>query len=455
VIDIPPFLAYGENFYEYNTGGDMVVIPPGSVLEYELELLDFYLHEEVDTKGKVWRGEKYEVSRNGPQTPEEYDEVKVIIRSNDELVDSDQELTFVIGTEPKIDGRIELAIQSMRKGEKSQFFILSRPYNKKWAHPKTNRVEYTIKLIEITMGNLRLSNTAVSPIADKMKHANIFREIGNNFFKAGKVKRALRKYNHAAQCLENKLPKKDKDKIAKEKAEKKAKKFEEKQAAREAAMAAAKKEGREYKEEEEKEEEEEDEEEKRKREEAAKPDNEVDDDNRNGSLRQCKLAIRLNQAICSFKLEEYRDCIRDASLGIKLNKDHIKLLFKRAQANFKIDECDEASKDLNHILELLKANNESNKGETITISAVEKELTQVNARIAALKEKEKATFGGFLANNKVELVTDEDIAIIRQREKEEAEAARRAVEGDPNDDGPSPLGAAAIQRFNKMKNGGM
>lgn len=295
--------------------------------------------------------------------PEEYDIIKAEIRTGHDLLSERwvAPVQLTLGTDPSTDSRIEKAIMSMRKGEKSKFWILARPGQESLAD-KTGRIEYQITLFDMIMGPLRLSNAPLKTFTGKVKHATELKEIGNKFFRANQVKRALRKYKGGLTVWD------PKNNVPKEKGQ-----------------------------------------------DPFTPDELV-------KVNESKLAILLNMAICQYKIEEYSDAVKSCTQAIKIKRDHLKAVFKRAQAYYMLDDMDEAEKDFIDCQKILR-------GEVLAPlppdpeEEKEKEKEKEREREREQKEKNAAAAAAQVDQfSRVEEVKDEEEASKVEEVKEEEES---------------------------------
>ncbi|CAD8195472.1 unnamed protein product [Paramecium octaurelia] len=99
---------------------------------------------------------------------------------------------------------------------------------------------------------------------------------------------------------------------------------------------------------------------------------------------ELKASLQLNLSICSYQLEQYKDSIDYAkkALDLKTNQQQkLKALYRKALANIKTNELDEALADLKDALKIDSTN-----------SAVIEELSKVKQLLKGTKMKEKEIY---------------------------------------------------------------
>lgn len=198
-LEVSPEFGFGSN--------DQDQVPANSSLEISLELKSWNKVESLTTDGGVVKkvlveGEGYKKPSGG---------VKVKLTGYARLLDGTvieefpegKELEFVTEEEQVVAG-LDTAVMQMNKGEKAEITLTS-PYAygdeeviRKVTIPSGSTIVYEICLVEFEKGKESWDMEE----SEKIEAASTLKDRGNVFFKDGKYKVALKKYEKALSYIE-------------------------------------------------------------------------------------------------------------------------------------------------------------------------------------------------------------------------------------------------------------
>mmetsp|Transcript_102501 Transcript_102501/g.153628 ORF Transcript_102501/g.153628 Transcript_102501/m.153628 type:complete len:407 (+) Transcript_102501:31-1251(+) len=184
--------------YGYGENGSGAKIPGGADLEFDIELLDWNSKEDI-TAGKKEIMKEVITAGSGYKKPSDCSKVSIALKvmHGDRVVEEFSEnepLRFTVGEE-SVQGGIEKAVQSMCLNENAKFDV-----NPKWGYgsegnaekgiPADAPLKYEIKLLSLE----KEKETYEMDTKEKIEHAKTKKEQGNQFFKAGKLSVACKRY---------------------------------------------------------------------------------------------------------------------------------------------------------------------------------------------------------------------------------------------------------------------
>eukprot|EP00744_Colponema_vietnamica_P008365 GILI01011935.1.p1 GENE.GILI01011935.1~~GILI01011935.1.p1 ORF type:complete len:328 (+),score=76.04 GILI01011935.1:474-1457(+) len=230
---------------------------------------------------------------------------------------TDPPLCFTLGEGTVTDG-LEAAVENMKEGQ--QVVVTCSPayaYGEKGSGELGigggERVSYEVELV----GFERLKDDWKMSFEEKVEDANRTKELGNGFFKAGRLLRAIKAYERAMRhfTFETNLTETQKE-----------------------------------------------------------------------LSRKLKLSCLSNTCVCRAKLGEWREVVLSANKALELDKENVKVLFRRGQAMLETGEWEAAREDLTRVKELDPENRE-----------VKVELARLKKKVEEHKAKQRSMFGGFLS----------------------------------------------------------
>jgi len=143
----------------------------------------------------------------GWETPREESSVTVklsgsVLGEDEKEFEPEHELTFVIGDEQTIEG-LDVGIASMKKGEKAQFtlkpkYAFGEKGDTQRGVPPNATVRYVVELVDFVKEK---ESWDMSP-EEKVAAAQKRKDDGNELFKVGRYKRAIKKYKKAMTFLD-------------------------------------------------------------------------------------------------------------------------------------------------------------------------------------------------------------------------------------------------------------
>lgn len=130
------------------------------------------------------------------------------------------------------------------------------------------------------------------------------------------------------------------------------------------------------------------------------------------------VACHSNLSTLWAKSKDWDKVMTDTTEALKLQPNHVKSLYRQAQAFAASDRFAEAEKNITLAKQLEPANAE-----------LDKELQAIRNKKKAIADREKKVFGGWF--NKVNIVTDAELAEINAREEaQKARDAKKTGNGD-------------------------
>nr|XP_023878158.1 70 kDa peptidyl-prolyl isomerase-like [Quercus suber]POE78746.1 peptidyl-prolyl cis-trans isomerase fkbp65 [Quercus suber] len=204
---VQPQYAFGEEGRDANNG--VHSIPPGSILNIDVELVSFKPVIDITGDSKVLK--KILKEGEGAVIPNEGATVTIsyMARLEDGTIfekkgiDGEQPLEFITDEEQVIAG-LDQAVATMKKGERAiltihpDFGFGSSEVRQDLAViPPSSNVFYEVEMIDFTKEKApwEMSNN------EKIEAARMKKEEGNLLFKTGKYQRARKKYDKAADFV--------------------------------------------------------------------------------------------------------------------------------------------------------------------------------------------------------------------------------------------------------------
>lgn len=209
VLSVKPEYGFGEKGRP--ASGDEASIPANATLQITLELLSWKVVTNVTDDKKVVKkilkeGEGYERPNEGAVV-----QVKLIGKLQDGTVyvkkghDDSEPLEFKADEEQVIDG-LDKAVMTMKKGEVALLTIApeyafgSTGSEQELAVvPPNATVTYEVELVSFVKDK---ESWDMNTTQEKIEAAGKKKEEGNAFFKAGKYKKAVKRYEKAAKYIE-------------------------------------------------------------------------------------------------------------------------------------------------------------------------------------------------------------------------------------------------------------
>ncbi|KAF3948882.1 hypothetical protein CMV_025171 [Castanea mollissima] len=305
---VQPQYAFGEEGRDASNGVNS--IPPGSILNIDVELLSFKPVIDITGDSKVLK--KILREGEGAVIPNEGATVTISYMAQLEDgtifekkgIDGEQPLEFITDEEQVIAG-LDQAVATMKKGERAiltihpDFGFGSSEVRQDLAViPPSSNVVYEVEMIDFTKEKApwEMSNN------EKIEAARMKKEEGNLLFKTGKYQRARKKYDKAADFVNE--------------------------------------------------------------------DGSFEDDEQK-LAEQLRVSCWLNGAACSLKLHDFQGAIKLCSEVLDIEFHSVKALYRRAQAYMETEDLVSAELDIKKALEADPHNRE--------VKLIQKNLKQLQA----------------------------------------------------------------------------
>lgn len=206
-LTVKPQYAFGEKGRP--TIGEECAVPPNATLQINLELVSWKVVSEITNDKKVSKkilkeGEGYERPNDGAVV-----QVKLIWKLQDGTVflkkgHDEEPFEFKIDEEQVIDG-LDKSVKTMKKGEialvtihPDYAFGSSASHHELAVIPANSTVYYEIEMVSF----VKEKESWEMSTQEKVEAAGKKKEEGNALFKAGKYKRASKRYEKAVKFVE-------------------------------------------------------------------------------------------------------------------------------------------------------------------------------------------------------------------------------------------------------------
>uniref|UniRef100_A0A8C2PZ38 peptidylprolyl isomerase n=1 Tax=Cyprinus carpio TaxID=7962 RepID=A0A8C2PZ38_CYPCA len=189
--------------YAYGSAGSPPKVPPNATLVFEIELLSFRGEELLEDGGIVRR---IKVKGEGYNNPNEGSTVNVHLKGwcGGRLFDS-RDVTFVVGESEDVGVPlgVDRAMEKIQKGECCLLYL--KP---KYGFGKEGKKEYDIGsnaelLYEVTLKNFEKAKEFWEmDLKEKLERADLVKQKGTQYFKAGRYSYAVIQYQQIVNWLE-------------------------------------------------------------------------------------------------------------------------------------------------------------------------------------------------------------------------------------------------------------
>jgi len=211
--------------YGYGTTGSGDAIPANATLIFEVELISFTNEKDLTTKKDGGVLKKIIKDVDGWDKPNEDAKVKFHyvgkVKSSGKIVENTREnngqpIEIIVGGDDEIIPGLEIAVESMKKGEVALITIRPEYGYGKEGNPAKHIPPNATLLYEVELVDFQKAKEAYDMDFDeKLEVAKRKKEEGNELYKKGKYQKANKKYKKAVRFFENDANlKEDQKKIA-------------------------------------------------------------------------------------------------------------------------------------------------------------------------------------------------------------------------------------------------
>lgn len=187
--------------YAYGKSGSPPTIPADATLVFDIELLSWKDEEDLTHDGGVLKKVLRSASPESWERPKDDSEVKVsytLTTADGQHIEFKTDFTFVLGSDA-VPAGLEKGVESMKKGEKALLKVSGDYAKGHPAAPADATLHYEVELLEFTKEKASWEMTNEEKIAAAQKN----KDDGNELFKAGKFKGAIKKYKKSSSFVEN------------------------------------------------------------------------------------------------------------------------------------------------------------------------------------------------------------------------------------------------------------
>lgn len=199
-------VLYCKSEYAYGKAGSPPKIPADATLVFEVELFDWKGEDVSEAKDEgvmksiLKAGEGYQSPKEGATC-----DIHVVgLLNGVEFENRDVSLVIGEGMEVGVVEGIEEGLKKMKKEEKAKLLVKAKyaygaEGNSELNIPPSADLEYHVELIKFE----KCKESWELDVVEKIEQAEIFKTKGTDFFKAGKLKIALRYYKKLVDYLKN------------------------------------------------------------------------------------------------------------------------------------------------------------------------------------------------------------------------------------------------------------